>query len=494
MRRRLCALLSAGLILFFSVLFNCAKTPNTPGSGSSDFNSGGSAGNNGTASNPSGISPLPTAQQDSQAAVSTQSGNQSLETALYTAASAQSVNVSTAEANYKAAIALNPNNTSAQFGAAVTELLSVNQNQVLQSVIDSFTIAPTTSLMKSRLLPLGISGKSFAKPGAILTEIASAPQATFPKISTVQETVKDTLLPEIVYALDRLSIIENDPTFAFKITPKMQGEAVGDTFILDNGEVYIIDAGLRVVRGILLTLISYNVDIDDNGSYQWITSGDSELIADNVLRLYQSSQFMALNSWGVASMQAAILNMRECIGKLQSAVNFIQNETGNQVNHIIQVSSLDSANSELQSSNGTITSISSLLDTATAFLSGPYTISNSGGSLTINVSAVFDNPIQDLKTKLPYIKWRDSSDWDRGDTFQPFDFVNATGAVVPDSAIEFPDYTFGGLFPDMTTRQDWVTLLNDNNQSPVTPTGSVAKSLTPSYLGYLRFPFAISLH
>ncbi len=494
MKGKLCAVIAAGSITCFMLFFNCAKTPTSPNTGSSsDYNSGGTAGAGGSASNPSGAATMPSAQQTASAAAYTMAANEALESAIYAASNSgngPNVNVSSAEAIYKSALAQNPNNTSAQFGAAVTALLSINQNASIQSVLDSFTVTPSNSLFKSRLLPLGITGNSFKKSGEILSGIASGSQWNLPKISTVQEVVKDTLLPEIVYALDRMSIIENDPKFAFTITPKMRGLAVGDTFVVSRGDIFVIDASLRVVRGILLTLISYNVDIDIDGSYQWLASGDQNLIASNIKRLYTSSQFLALNSWGEASMQAAILNLRECIAKLDSALYVFQNNTGDQVNDIIQTSDITSANNQLSThADGGPTSIAKILDTASAILNGPYTFTSGGEKITVNLSAIFDNPIQDLKTKFPYIKWRDTSEWDSAGIFQPVYLVNSAGAAVPDSEIAFPDYTFGGLFPNMTTRQDWVNLSNSSNLS----NSLAASSIGSGYVGYLRFPFAAAL-
>jgi hypothetical protein len=245
-------------------------------------------------------------------------------------------------------------------------------------------------------------------------------------------------------------------------------------------------------------------------------------------RLYETPSFLALNSWGDDAMKSAIKNFRTSIEKAKSGITDIQAEKDDQIDDIIKVNDITSANDEL-ANNGSfsVASISDVLDTIAAVLAGPYTINYTNESVTynynyidaiytetsettrtdisikLNVSAVFDNPIADLKTKFFKFTWKAASEWRDGEdswyeyvgngegnysynyetgeywynpagdgsyvikyNYDPISFTDANGTVLTDAEMDtlkfpyFPDYTFGGLFPDMT-RQGWIDLIDD---------------------------------
>lgn len=512
-------------VIFASGCFNGPNSPNNSGN-STNYSDGGNAGNNGNAANPSGTTQTITASQKQTAQTKVDAANAALENSM--PPSGDSIiyaDFSAANAFYKAALDANPNNTQAQFGAAVTELLISNQNKSLEMFLDSFTVSSSSSssgsLFKSRIISVKPGLSMITGQEKVLMKLANLSADQVPKISDLQEVIKDTVLPKFTYALDRFSIVENDPSFSFNITPKMRGLLTGDTLILGRGEIYTIDACLRIVRALLLTLIAYNVDIDDNRSYEWLSSNNDSMKIVMMMRLWNTPSFLALNSYGADAMRSCIDNLRKSIDKLHLAISTIKADTGIQLHHVIKAEFIDSANAALRGngSNATITTITQALDSVSYYLSRPYAIKiDDTRSLTINISAVFDNPIQDLKSKFPYFKFKAPSQWrdtagvyytyagnglgdytwkynaatqtsaydytpgsgayDREVPMNPIELTTANGTVKPDTAgPDFPDYTFGGLFPTMTTRQQWVDIsASTPEHSPTGPTTSRALS------------------
>lgn len=520
-----------GLIL--SVGCKKENTPTGPDTTVIDpYEGGGDAGANGTAELPSGHAAVPAADA-TEAQTTTQTANTSLETALSgTQADLYNLDVSEANTSYKAAIEKDPNNTQAQFGAAVTELVIANQKTNADDLMKDMFGDATFSLFGTGSVPLKLKAEKIKDAEEILMTMAEAEVKEIVKISDIQKAVKDSVLPKIAYALDRLSIIENDPDFVFTITPQMQGRETGESYELDLGEVYMIDACLRMIRGYLLVLISYNVDVDDNGSYAWIQSDSDSTIVAHLMRLHQSTTFLALNSYGSDAMKSAIKNFRTTIDKAKLGVAFVKAEVDDQMNDIIRKEFITDANAELLEEGMSITTITEMLDTIKSALEGPCTVPlTKEVSIRLNVSAVFDNPIQDLKSKFPYIKWKDPSTWEmkerysykgpnRGDYTQscdlegctytytpgtgsyvskrsldgpPLDFVKSDGStVITESELskngpDFPDYTLGGLFPDLTNKDKWKELIEKlDNSTTEYPMDPVARKIGFSLAKYVR--------
>jgi hypothetical protein len=160
----------------------------------------------------------------------------------------------------------------------------------------------------------------------------------------------------------------------------------------------------------------------------------------------------------------------------------------------------------LKKSNSGYGSLVSIIDTVTKALSGPYLFKKDSVSVTLNVTAPFDHPIQDLKTKFPRYTWIDPSHWrtvsvlidyyyngtsDVLDTVydttvaNPFRFQNANGDTLSFNTItfdqmDFPDYTFGGLFPNLTTKTAWDNFITAVNNSDLAVSGSSTEPTSPT--------------
>ncbi len=233
---------------------------------------------------------------------------------------------------------------------------------------------------------------------------------------------------------------------------------------------------------------------------------------DNLLT--PGSYFLTLwtNPWsGENAMQTAYTELNTLLAKLETAYNFILAEEDDQSNDLISqilLAELDEAvlsiGDDLPDYIGTWETIPDVIAWIEEVLSGPYTIpvelnETETFDLAINLSALFLNPVADWKTKLPYMEILDVEEWasfsetivygpynwnpmspynasvndedmvfnsigayyiieSNWDTTTPLHFLDGPdGDVIEEEFLYFPDYTFGGLFPDMD-RDGWLTL------------------------------------
>ena len=268
---------------------------------------------------------------------------------------------------YKEAIELDPSNTEAQFGAGVTELLMLAQNADVQAVEDSLRafmgeggeegaekpllgvgMAPNAKRiammpkivyrMGKKALPAKRSRKTAKSAGEIRT------------VRDLQRIIEETFIPAVDYALARLAVVEDDPDFQFIITPELQGDAEEDSLELDLGEVYILDAQLRTLKAFLLVATAYNLDFDENGSYDFLQEefSDAEILRQ-LMRVDQDSDFLTLRSSD--GMLPAGLNVLSALEKLEASVAFIRAEEDDQRDDLIRQRDLEDLDAEIDLSD-----------------------------------------------------------------------------------------------------------------------------------------------
>ena len=385
---------------------------------------------------------------------------------------------------YKEAIALDPSNTEAQFGAGVTELLMLAQNADVQAVEDSLRAFMGEGGEEGAEKPLlGVGMAPNAKRIAMMPKIVyRMGKNTLPakrarktaksagEIRTVrdlQRIIEETFIPAVDYALARLTVVEGDPDFQFIITPELQGDAEEDSLELDLGEVYILDAQLRTLKAFLLVAIAYNLDFDENGSYDFLQEefSDAEILRQ-LMRVDQDSDFLTLRSSD--GMLPAGLNVLSALEKLEASVAFIRAEEDDQRDDLIRQRDLEDLDAEIDLSDQAdvpdflrdVDGIEQALSKLREVLSGPVDIDadfDGDGEeeiLTVNLSAFFYAPVQDLKELLPYHKWF-SENFENEEIYDDFALTDADGNTLGENDPPFvlPDPTFGGLLPDLTTNQ-----------------------------------------
>ena len=241
--------------------------------------------------------------------------------------------------------------------------------------------------------------------------------------------------------------------------------------------------------------------------------------------LEDDSDFLTLwtDPWsGRTAMQTSYVEIGFLLSKLEAAYEFIQAEDETDQDHDIikqmLINELDNAIAEiggdLPEFIGTWETIPDVIDWIEQIMAGPYTIEiptseTETYDLVVNISALFLTPIADLKTKLPYMEFLTPDEWvtDKEDDIEGPYYRNPTSTFylqvvgeevelenisvyvyvndewdINDPAIlidgpdgveiddddyyYFPDYTFGGLFPELD-RAGWIEFLDAIEPEPM---------------------------
>lgn len=311
---------------------------------------------------------------------------------------------------YSEAATLDPGNGDANFGMAFTGFLMLSQDQDLQdmllrwedyfSVNEPFLVSDGSMLGKHGYgLPLSIDGIGIPVLPYIEMPVSLAKMSTgdVPQFSEFQDLVETLFLPIVEESIAALELVDDDPDFTFTISPTMQGESEATPLELDLTEIYVLQAGLYALKGVLKTVVAYNFDF---------VSHDS---AGIVTELSQGSDFATLKANGSTDLGLAYTSANTAFERVFSALDFLEAEVDDQSDDII-------TNDEQEYD---IDEIRSDLEDAQAVLQGPHTIhfsywedvyDNDGywideieveDSLTLDISQFFNDPIQDFKAMLP---------------------------------------------------------------------------------------------
>jgi hypothetical protein len=208
------------------------------------------------------------------------------------------------------------------------------------------------------------------------------------------------------------------------------------------------------------------------------------------------------------------------MGKFETALDVIEAEEDDQGHDLITMELIEFLNDAIGEAEGLpegVEDIDGVITMVNDILTGPTSIwiyqEDGWGEvvdsleITFDLSALFDTPVPDWKEKLFYYQWRPENEWVVTDepyswtdypnpdytyyvyfdgeeytyenivrayttTYdeyldQPVDFLDGPDGAVIDSEVPgffpyFPDYTFGGLFPDVE-REDWLELMDFMN-------------------------------
>ncbi len=248
--------------------------------------------------------------------------------------------------------------------------------------------------------------------------------------------------------------------------------------------------------------------ITDNYESEKEIASDS-LAADVVkYNLLSRSSFLTFRRPAIgAQIKSDILHV---ISDLENSVDYIENESDDQSNDIIKFSYIQEADSNISNMPDDApefvqqwNNIHDVIDWLNGLFTETYTFTENEVSFQVNLGRVFVPGLADLKSYLPYHQWKNTSEWryrDLDDTWQmdnygysysfflngqdemitienvdvvvfnyydtgidPVIFLDGPGGneIDPDEVMPyFPDYTFNGIFPDMT-RQKMIDLTWD---------------------------------
>lgn len=383
-----------------------------------------------------------------------------------------------AHREYAAAAAQNPSNSRAKFGEALTGVLLAAQNQQLADLINNTLEAP--SLFDSR----GVD-ESVEKRAAVLKRVGKLAKSD-PAFHEVQDAVATILLPAMEKSITLLTEVYQDAAFTLNLTLD------GKVYEIDHAEAGLVLAGMKALHGYATLCLSYDIDIDQNGSYAYLedlrsvngfddldnlTPAQSAAIEHITTRLAPGSTFLAVRPAWQVRLSKVTGEMIEAAHIAKASLASIRTEADPQADDLIrectsspQGNCIDTDNMDLALDN---------LDSVSKYLQQPFQlqVAHLDTALTVDFTAYFK--IQDFKKMLPRYGFYPKSEWsndkpifffadDRGSvtgTFRDVEDLQTqyengeiTGSAYVDALhriIHFQDPTFQGYLPGATEAGLW---------------------------------------
>ena len=328
-----------------------------------------------------------------------------------------------ADAHYKDALAKDPGNPHANLGAAITGLGLLQQDPGVDSLLTFIGSVPlpapgARAARSSRLLAhLGLptamrydplsNGRGLAK---LLMRGAQDPIL----FSWYQRVIRNRIMPRLQYAEDRLNVLESHPSFIYLVPTNITG--LDFPLEVDLGEALALDAVVNSLQGVLGTLVAYDFDALPGAT-------PTEL-------LNPAGTFGNLRTDGAAQLAAARANLRIASSRMVAMDAAIRAEIDDQSDDVIPAAALDEQG--FKDVEAAFAQMEAAL-TGTVYYVDVKTWDNRTVVISLSAGNFFSTPIADWKTKIPHYT------------------INFCGDVVLDDPLTFPDATFNGLFPGMTS-------------------------------------------
>lgn len=337
---------------------------------------------------------------------------------------------------YNEALKLDPNNTDARFGAAITEILSAYANPEINKLIKEIDSSDLNSPIKKGLfLPLlrrGTAAFSVSLNGAGENLIYSFRKALGdpPLISRIQSVLENHFLPKLNSAISHLALIDDNESFRFIISGKMQGDPTLSAISLYCTEVSLLEAALNGLKFGLETFFMYKFELPDYTQASLLSALNKN-----------STNFFYLKTDGQARALAAKATFTRMVQKLKNAADYLGRVSGNKQDAAIKLGNDGISQSDLD----TVKKYLNKMETA---LSSTIQVEIKNGdsdgndyTININIGNFLSNPPQNPKTELlpSYSVEPSGSDG----VHLKFDAATYNDFV-------FPDPTIRGLLPGMT--------------------------------------------
>jgi hypothetical protein len=328
-------------------------------------------------------------------------------------------------AEFEEALLLNPGNSKAQVGMALTGVLLAAQSTRLSGVINQ-------SLDAKSPFDTRVVDNAPDMRVAVLQKVAAA--ARFPEFHEVQDAIADTLLPALEDAVNRLQAAYNDPAFTMTLNIEDKPRE------LDHAEAGILLAGFHAIHGLLTLWLSYDIDIDDNGSYDYLTALDSvgdvenfsQLTAEQRTSFNQlakllgpTSPFLAVKPAWKSKLAGVDDEIKLALGIVKESVNSIRTETDPQADDLIHLCRVGEMEECLES--GQLDQATAVLDSAIKYMNHPYELAVPGTDTIIKVDFAAYFRVQDYKKMLPHYGFYDANLW--SDEKPVLFFTDASGKV-----------------------------------------------------------------
>jgi len=324
-------------------------------------------------------------------------------------------NAVAARPEFEAAVAQNPSDQSANLFLAITRLIFLLDNTAAyapgipienaKELLDSFGVADTGRDLFdwTAAFPKNPKG-NYTVP------------ATCPNGLEIQTFLHSIILPEIVQALQNLSVI--DPSFILLINSAETGQP--DNIDIDYGDILMFRSVLYATKAFLLVLSSYDLNVD---IYRIVDKIDKDLFNANTDLIDQYTEFLKRLDIGGPRMLEARGELVSAIDNYLQASDFIRSEADDQSDDLIALTPEDLQN-EADFRNQVAEIKASIQDNREAVLE----LDNAEGSGRIDFNRIFGNDLSGS----PHFR-------------EFFPLFDSEGHI---HTRTFPDTTFGGILPD----------------------------------------------
>ncbi|PKN78400.1 MAG: hypothetical protein CVU48_08450 [Candidatus Cloacimonetes bacterium HGW-Cloacimonetes-1] len=349
------------------------------------------------------------------------------------------------EAKFNQALALDTDNPMANLGIAMLEIVRINYDDELWSMIDDADSMGTGS---KRIINNQYQFLAQA-PLRVMNHYRFGKDNSF-SIMRVQNYIKASVLPRLDNSISRLN-----HAVAMADSNSIMIDTGEEYMEVDCGEIYAFRASVRVLSAAFNLMVAYDFDmIDSNNSYNWmldminisITPVNTQdpynySVNNGVLTLdywnpwdYEYEAEEAYRSQVIAKTVKYNLDHNPNFGKLTDpgrltaarnailgatadvrlGVDYIMNETDSQANDVIKIENIISMNNNIPPTDSdapnftatwqSIEDITNWLDTV---ISSSYAMDENGVQFTVNLGAFFGGAVTDIEEVLPYFHWND---------------------------------------------------------------------------------------
>lgn len=359
------------------------------------------------------------------------------------------------EEKFTEALEEDADNPMASLGMGILEVMRLNYDSELWSIIDEFLELEEDSgrhpsLFSSQFELLG-------KSPFLALKTTTMVRGGELSIQRIQEAIDNCVLPQLNSSL---SYLENAISLADSNAIIID---TGEEFMeIDCGEVYAFEAGVKLLEAAFEIINAYDLEmVGEDGSHDWFeeimsdyeppypcywdtypyTAYDysynnytneldvhlfdmssgwysdeySEMILERTFcyNLQNNSSFGRLRSGYLNKAQNDIL---DAIAAIDAGIQYIENENDNQSNDIIKLSYIEDLEDQIDDHDDNPEfmqdwhSISDGITWLENLVSGSVELTANEETFTVDLDAFFSGAIDDIKDYLPYYHWNDLND------------------------------------------------------------------------------------
>ena len=355
---------------------------------------------------------------------------------------------------YKKVLDKAPKNCNAQLGYAVASIMDLANNKTLNDLYNDYDFW---------LNDYGIESLED------FTDMVTALSKNKSFTKTAQEALEKQVSPAVDSAITFMQYILAQDDYTLQLS---DGEEIRE---MDKSEFGVALGGLFATKAAITIATSMNLEIDDNGSYNWInklnglTVGEEEPTADQKAGLVKIVNLIGANGTFTSIYSNKQKEWKNVPNLVDSALTEIRAAFQYSLNESKTKGSQDydfyvvgkGADADLSTSD--VKEIIENLGKGLQATRGPYEVEFKGKSFRVNARKYFEN-VDGVKKFLPYYKFN-------GSDLTTFKFTNKAGTETatlmsfldgtrsfPDDGeglIIFKDPTFGGIFPDFEQKDVW---------------------------------------